>query len=51
MNLLFIISGSIDQFPDQETLMQYMSKVGFENNTFTNLFDGIVCIHKGFKTI
>ena len=45
------LEESIDQFPDQETLIQYMSKVGFENNTFTNLFDGIVCIHKGFKTI
>ena len=43
------LNESIDMFPNQEDLKKRMESVGFKSAKFTNLFDGIVSIHTGFK--
>ena len=43
------LNESIDMFPSQEALKKRIENVGFESVKFINLFDGIVCIHTGFK--
>lgn len=40
---------SIDVFLSQEELKKLISEAGFKNVTFTNLTNGIVAIHSGFK--
>ena len=45
------LEESISQFPNQEILLEKIKKIGFENVTFTNLFNGIVSIHKGYKIL
>jgi demethylmenaquinone methyltransferase/2-methoxy-6-polyprenyl-1,4-benzoquinol methylase len=40
---------SIQQFPNQETLKQMIESAGFNAVTYTNLTDGIVAIHEGWK--
>jgi len=43
------LNESIDMFPNQEILKNKIEKVGFRSVKYTNLFDGIVSIHSGFK--
>ena len=43
------LNESIDTFPNQEQLKKRMENAGFKSVKFTNLFDGIVSIHTGFK--
>jgi demethylmenaquinone methyltransferase/2-methoxy-6-polyprenyl-1,4-benzoquinol methylase len=43
------LEESISQFPNQDTLLNQLNKVGFVNSSYINLFNGIVCIHKGYK--
>ncbi len=43
------LNESIDMFPSQKELKKKMESIGFKSVSFTNLFDGIVSIHKGFK--
>jgi len=43
------LSRSIDFFPNQEELKNKLIKVGFINVSYTNLFNGIVCIHTAYK--
>jgi demethylmenaquinone methyltransferase/2-methoxy-6-polyprenyl-1,4-benzoquinol methylase len=43
------LEESIDLFPRQEKLLVNLKKVGFEEVQYFNMFNGIVCIHKGFK--
>ena len=43
------LSQSIDLFPNQEQLKNKLTEVGFINVSYTNLFNGIVCIHTGYK--
>jgi len=43
------LSESIDLFPDQETLSEIIKSCGFNNVKSKNLFNGIVCIHTGYK--
>lgn len=43
------LAESIRMHPDQETLKQMMTDVGFENTTYHNLTGGIVALHRGFK--
>ena len=43
------LEESITQFPNQETLLNQLNKVGFKETKYINIFDGIVSIHKGFK--
>ena len=45
------LEESINQFPNQSTLLSTLNKVGFKNTSVINLFDGIVAIHKGFKIL
>tara|TARA_B100000029_G_C17478761_1_gene924767 strand:- start:29 stop:763 length:735 start_codon:yes stop_codon:yes gene_type:complete len=45
------LEKSISQFPNQEILLEKIKNIGFENVTFTNLFNGIVSIHKGYKIL
>lgn len=40
---------SIERFLSQEELRQMMEEVGFEQATYTNMTDGIVAMHSGFK--
>ncbi|QTS83604.1 bifunctional demethylmenaquinone methyltransferase/2-methoxy-6-polyprenyl-1,4-benzoquinol methylase UbiE [Coxiella endosymbiont of Amblyomma nuttalli] len=40
---------SIRVYPDQKTLLVYMTKAGFENCDYHNLSGGIVSVHKGYK--
>ena len=40
---------SINLFPNQEILLNILVKNGFVNVSYTNLFDGIICIHKATK--
>ena len=44
------LEESINQFPHQDILLNKINNIGFENTSYINLFDGIVSIHKGFKT-
>ena len=43
------LEQSISQFPHQENLLTHLKKIGYINTSYTNLFDGIVCIHKATK--
>ena len=43
------LNESIDMFPNQEDLKKRMESAGFNSVKFTNLFDGIVSIHTGYK--
>lgn len=43
------LAESIRVHPDQETLKQMMNDAGFEQVAYTNLTDGIVALHKGYK--
>ncbi|WP_299003647.1 bifunctional demethylmenaquinone methyltransferase/2-methoxy-6-polyprenyl-1,4-benzoquinol methylase UbiE [uncultured Shewanella sp.] len=43
------LAESIRMHPDQETLKQMMTNAGFEQVTYTNMTDGIVALHKGYK--
>ena len=43
------LNESIDVFPNQEDLKKRMGSAGFNSVKFTNLFDGIVSIHTGYK--
>lgn len=43
------LAESIRMHPDQETLKQMMIDAGFEEVSYTNMTDGIVALHKGFK--
>jgi len=43
------LNESIDLFPNQEDLKKRMESADFKLVKFTNLFDGIVSIHTGFK--
>jgi demethylmenaquinone methyltransferase / 2-methoxy-6-polyprenyl-1,4-benzoquinol methylase len=40
---------SIDAFLGQDALKQMLENVGFKSATYTNLTDGIVAIHEGWK--
>ena len=40
---------SIERFLSQEELKQMMEKVGFEQVSYTNMTNGIVAIHSGYK--
>ena len=43
------LAESIRMHPDQETLKDMMTAVGFEQVTYHNLTGGIVALHRGFK--
>lgn len=43
------LADSIQQFPNQQTLKDMIELTGFKNATYTNLTDGIVAIHEGWK--
>ena len=43
------LEESISNFPDQKTLSLKLNELGFDNTSITNLFNGIVSIHKSFK--
>ena len=43
------LNESIDLFPKQDELKEKMETAGFKSVKYTNLFDGIVSIHTGYK--
>lgn len=43
------LPNSIQNYPDQAKLAELMSKAGWHNVTFHNIFGGVVAIHEGFK--
>ena len=43
------LEESIDQFPAQKELLNYIKKIGFNEVRYFNMFNGIVSIHSGFK--
>lgn len=43
------LADSIQQFPNQQTLKDMIESAGFKNVTYTNLTNGIVAIHEGWK--
>ncbi len=43
------LAESIRMHPDQETLKGMMIDAGFEQVEYTNMTDGIVALHKGYK--
>lgn len=43
------LAESIRMHPDQETLKQMMVGSGFEQVDYTNMTDGIVALHRGYK--
>ncbi|MGL4939662.1 bifunctional demethylmenaquinone methyltransferase/2-methoxy-6-polyprenyl-1,4-benzoquinol methylase UbiE [Shewanella sp.] len=43
------LAESIRMHPDQETLKQMMLDAGFEQVDYTNMTDGIVALHRGYK--
>ena len=43
------LEESIDQFPNQEILLTYIKKIGFNQAKYVNMFNGIVAVHSGFK--
>ena len=43
------LAESIRMHPDQDTLKQMMVDAGFEQVDYTNMTDGIVALHKGYK--
>jgi len=43
------LNESIDLFPNQDDLKKRIETAGFKSVKYTNLFDGIVSIHTGYK--
>jgi demethylmenaquinone methyltransferase/2-methoxy-6-polyprenyl-1,4-benzoquinol methylase len=43
------LAESIRMHPDQETLKQMMIDAGFEQVDYTNMTDGVVALHRGYK--
>ena len=43
------LEESIDLFPSQKNLLNNLNKVGFVNNKYINMFNGIVSVHIGYK--
>ena len=43
------LNESIDLFPNQDDLKKKIKTAGFKSVKYTNLFDGIVSIHTGYK--
>ena len=43
------LEESIDQFPNQKELLSNLNYIGYHETNYTNLFNGIVCIHRGYK--
>ncbi|ABN63365.1 MULTISPECIES: bifunctional demethylmenaquinone methyltransferase/2-methoxy-6-polyprenyl-1,4-benzoquinol methylase UbiE [Shewanella] len=43
------LAESIRMHPDQDTLKQMMVDAGFEQVDYTNMTDGIVALHRGYK--
>ena len=43
------LQESISQFPQQDIFLNEINSVGFKETNYTNIFDGIVSIHKGYK--
>ena len=43
------LNESIELFPKQDELKKRIESVGFKSVKYTNLFDGIVSIHTGYK--
>ncbi|BDA59051.1 bifunctional demethylmenaquinone methyltransferase/2-methoxy-6-polyprenyl-1,4-benzoquinol methylase UbiE [Shewanella sp. DNRA4] len=43
------LAESIRMHPDQDTLKQMMVNAGFEQVDYTNMTDGIVALHRGYK--
>ncbi|NKF51269.1 bifunctional demethylmenaquinone methyltransferase/2-methoxy-6-polyprenyl-1,4-benzoquinol methylase UbiE [Shewanella sp. WXL01] len=43
------LAESIRMHPDQDTLKQMMLDAGFEQVDYTNMTDGIVALHRGYK--
>ncbi len=43
------LAESIRMHPDQDTLKQMMVDAGFEQCDYTNMTDGIVALHRGYK--
>lgn len=43
------LAESIRMHPDQDTLKQMMCDAGFEQVDYTNMTDGIVALHRGYK--
>ena len=44
------LEESIDQFPNQKKLISNLNYIGYHETKYINMFNGIVCIHRGFKT-
>ena len=44
------LEESISQFPKQEILSKKLNQIGYTNVSVIDMFNGIVAIHKGFKT-
>jgi demethylmenaquinone methyltransferase / 2-methoxy-6-polyprenyl-1,4-benzoquinol methylase len=44
------LAESIRQHPDQETLANMMTQVGFDRVSYLNMTGGIVALHTGYKT-
>ena len=45
------LEESIGLFPNQKILLSEINKIGFENTSIINIFNGVVAIHKGFKIL
>ena len=45
------LEESINQFPQQDILLNKLKNIGFNEASYTNIFDGIVSIHKGYKIL
>ena len=45
------LEESISQFPNQENLIIELKKIGYEKTKYINLFNGIVSVHIGYKTV
>jgi len=43
------LEESIDQFPSQKELLTAISKIGFKETKYLNMFNGIIAVHSGFK--
>jgi len=45
------LEESISQFPNQNVMLSKLNQIGFQNTSVINLFNGIVCIHRGYKIL
>ena len=43
------LQESINQFPQQDIFLDKINSIGFKETNYTNIFDGIVSIHRGYK--